>query len=137
MLVEEEALERAEKECLEDAEIRALRRGREAKRREQEDEEYVTTFEKQVGRLYPQCPKAEQRAIARHACARSSGRVGRSAAAKQLDGRAVELAVRAHARHRHTRYDELLGSGWDRRGARAEVRPFVEEVLEVWRKERE
>lgn len=137
VLVEEDALERAETECLEDAEIRALRRQREAERRARDDQEHMIGFEKQIGRLYPQCPKAEQRAIARHACARSSGRVGRSAAAKQLDGGAVELAVRAYARHTHTRYDELLGSGWDRRAARAEVRPFVDDVLEVWRKERE
>jgi hypothetical protein len=52
--------------------------------------------------------------IAEHACRKYSGRVGRSAAAKQFDEQAIQLAVVAHIRHRYIRYDELLFKGWDR-----------------------
>jgi hypothetical protein len=74
---------------------------------------HLTSDEKRIGERYPSCPPAERRTIARHACRRRSGRVGRSSAAKGLDPDAVDLAVSAHLRHVHTRYDELLAS--DRR----------------------
>ena len=61
------------------------------------------------------------------------GRIGRSAAARQFDPDAIELALRAHVRHRHTRYDELLAQGLDRADARASVRAAVDEVVERWR----
>jgi hypothetical protein len=101
-LVEESALMRAEQECLSDAEARQLARQRAADQRQQLDAEYVEKFARRVGDLFPQCPCDEQRAIAEHACQKYSGRVGRSAAAKALEGSAVELAVHAHVRHAHT-----------------------------------
>ena len=67
----------------------------------------------------------------------TSGRVGRSAAAKELDADAVELAVRAHVRHVHTPYDRLLASGLWRSDARERVSGAVEKVLNRWRGERE
>jgi hypothetical protein len=67
-----------------------------------------------------------------HACRKYSGRVGRSASAKALDEDAVRLAVIAHIRHRHTRYDGLPARGYDRADARAEVRDAVAKVLEKW-----
>jgi Uncharacterized conserved protein (DUF2293) len=33
----------------------------------------------------------------------------------------IDLAVVAHIRHAHTRYDEMLASGWERREARGTV----------------
>lgn len=113
LLVEEAALDRAERECLADADARASAGQRAAERRAEEDAEYATAFAQRIGERYPSCPPAERRTIARHACRRRSGRVGRSSAAKGLDPDAVDLAVSAHLRHVHTRYDELLAS--DRR----------------------
>ena len=60
-------------------------------------------FARRIGELFPGCPCDDQDLIAEHACRKYSGRVGRSAAAKELDSEAVQLAVRAHVRHVHTR----------------------------------
>jgi hypothetical protein len=82
---------------------------------------YVEAFARRVGELFPGCSGDEQLAIAEHACRRYSRRIGRSAAAKELEANAIELAVRAHIRHRYTPYDELLGRGVVRDKARAVV----------------
>jgi len=133
VLVEEEALTRAEAECLADADARAARRRRDAERRAMHDARYVEAFARRIGELFPGCPADQRTAIAEHACEVRSGRVGRSAAAKELEASAVELAVRAHVRHRHTRYDALLASGAERSEARLEVSPDVEAVMSRWR----
>lgn len=86
-----------------------------------------------IQELYPACPEPESLAIAEHACAKYSGRVGRSAAAKQFAPETIDLAVRAHVRHAQTRYDRLLGSGWERHEARSSVALEVEHVLARWR----
>jgi len=44
----------------------------------------------------------------------------------------VDLAVRAHVRHAHTNYDELLMAGTDRLDARAQVREKIDRVLAEW-----
>lgn len=133
VLVEQDALERAERECLDDAESRSRARERAAERREAADQAYVAAFAARVAELYPGCPAQEQARIASHACAVGSGRIGRTGAAKQLEAEAVDLAVRAHVRHAHTPYDELLARGLDRADARARVRDSVEKVLSTWR----
>ena len=132
VLVEEAALTRAEQECLSDAEARQLARERAAERRQQLDAEYVEKFARRVGDLFPECPREEQRAIAEHACQKYSGRVGRCADAKELETGAVESAVRAHVRHAHTRYDELLSRGVSRGEARGLVAGLVAKRLEQW-----
>jgi hypothetical protein len=132
VLVEEAALERAEQECLADAEARELARERAAERRAGLDEEYVKAFADHIGEIYSSCPPREQRAIAEHACRKYSGRIGRSAAGKRFEADAVNLALRAHVRHAHTRYDELLIQGWGQGEARAEVESKVDEVLRRW-----
>ncbi len=132
VLVEEAALERAERECLADAEARAAARGRAAERRLQLDAQYVDAFTHQVGDLFPGCPSEERQAIAEHACQKHSGRVGRSAAARQFDETAIQLAVRAYIRHRHTSYDQLLARAMDRGEARAAVGAAVDDVLTRW-----
>jgi hypothetical protein len=83
----------------------------------------------------PGCPIEEQRAIAEHACEKYSGRIGRSAAAKALQAGAVDLAVRAHVRHVHTRYDKLLASGVAREDARARVAASVAKCLDTWQRD--
>lgn len=132
ILVEEAALERAEQQCLADAEARAAARARAAERRRQLDATHVDAFARRISDLYPNCPRRERWAIAEHACRKYSGRVGRSAAAKQLDETAIQLAVRAHVRHWHTSYDEQLARGGERGEARAAVANAVEDVLTRW-----
>ena len=132
LLVEEAALDRAEEECLADADVRARRREREAARRAELDREYVERFAARVRELYPGCPPGRETDIAEHACLKYSGRVGRSAAAKDLDADAVRLAVVAHIRHAETDYDALLARGWDRWDARAQVEGDVAQVTTAW-----
>jgi hypothetical protein len=132
VLVEEEALERAERECLEDAESRRRARERAALRRAAAEDAYTAAFAARIAELYPGCPPDERASIAAHACAVGSGRIGRTGAAKELDPGAVELAVRARVRHRHTPYDDLLADGMDRSEARDRVRDCVEAVLARW-----
>ena len=135
LLVELPALELAEQDCLNDEERRARARERAGLARERADAEFVRAFADQVRAVYPSCPAAEADAIAGHACLKYSGRVGRSAAARQLDPVAVSLAVAAHVRHRHSQYDELLAQGWDRGDARHAVGGVVQGVLERWSSE--
>lgn len=137
ILVEEDALERAEVECLADAEARARRREREAARRKEQDLELQGRMASEIRWLFPGCPAERAEGIARHAAARGSGRVGRTAAGRALDPQAIELAVAASVRHQETLYDELLMSGVDRESARAEVRDSVMRTLDAWRSPRE
>ncbi len=132
VLVEEAALERAERDCLDDAEARSLRRERDAERRSRLDQAYVSAFAAQIAKHFPGCPPPEQHVIAQHACERYSGRVGRSAAAKCFDPDAIRLAVQAYIRHAHTNYDELLARGQDRLDARAAIFEQVSAVLLDW-----
>jgi hypothetical protein len=132
LLIEQAALEQAERECLADEAARLRARDRAAVRRAELDERYVSEFAEQLGKLFPGCPVAERQAIADHACLKYSGRVGRSAAAKQLDREAIEFAVKAHVRHCHTSYDQMLARGVSRENARSRVRDAVKEVLERW-----
>ena len=132
LLVEAQALEKAEEECLVDKDIRERRREREATRREELDRRYVDQFAARVRQLFPGCPAGREREIAEHACLKYSGRVGRSASAKALDEEVVRLAMVAHLRHRETKYDELLAKGHDRWEARTAVEKTVLEVLQKW-----
>nr|VFK78747.1 MAG: hypothetical protein BECKSD772D_GA0070982_10247 [Candidatus Kentron sp. SD] len=132
LLVTTEALDRAEEECLADGEARARRREREATRRALLDQEYVKRFAARVREVYPSCPPNTAVNIAEHACLKYSGRVGRSAGAKEFDPDAVRLAVTAHVRHAHTRYDELLAEGYEQYEAREEIRSDVDKRLRAW-----
>ena len=133
LLVEEDALEQAEQECTADAATRKRRRARAAERRAELDDQYVVRFAKRVRELYSRCPQGRETQIAEHACRKYSGRVGRTAAAKDLEEQAVRLAVAAHVRHTETEYDALLIDGWDRQQARARVNEEVSAVLSEWR----
>jgi hypothetical protein len=64
ILVEEAALQRAEQECLADADARARRKEREAERRAEFDQEYVQRFAARVRELYLGCPAGRERVIA-------------------------------------------------------------------------
>jgi hypothetical protein len=133
LLVESGALERAEEECLSDAEVRERRREREALRRDELDGAYVERFAQRVRELFPGCPAGRERIIAEHACSKYSGRVGRSQAAKELNEQAVRLAVVAHIRHFESSYDDLLARDWDRWDARERVSDKVDQVMTRWK----
>ncbi len=133
LLVEESALQRAEQECLDDADVRARRNEREAERRAELDQEYVSSFAKRVRELFPNCPAGREQVIAEHACQKYSGRVGRSAQAKNLDEKSILLAVIAHIRHAETNYDELLARGLDRPLARNEVQNEIDRLTMQWK----
>ncbi|HLY72794.1 MAG TPA: DUF2293 domain-containing protein [Planctomycetota bacterium] len=133
VLVETSAIERAEQACAQDAEAREAKRIKRQARDEVADREYVAEFTEGILKLFPSCPPAEAKSIADHACRKYSGRVGRSQAAKDLEPKAIELAVQAHVRHVHTRYDALLAEGLEPREARPLIRGKIEDVLEHWR----
>lgn len=135
VLVEETGLARAEARCLADAEARRRRRVRDAARRAAQDMRFADSFAAEIRRLFPGCPADRARAIAEHASARGSGRVGRSAAGRALSEGAVISAVVASVRHVDTRYDQLLMSGVARHEARRRISAGVETVLRGWRAE--
>src|SRR5262249_1551823 len=97
-----------------------------------EDVGFQARFAREIRNLFPGCPEVRAEAIALHAAARGSGRVGRSAAGRALDGEAVRLAGVAPVRHQATPYDEVPVSRGDRPGARDRVQDAVDEVLEMW-----
>jgi hypothetical protein len=133
ILAEAAAIEQAAQECLSDADVRARRKTREQSRRADQDDAFRSEFAAAIREQFPGCPVDRAEAIALHAAARGSGRVGRSAAGRALDRDAVRLAVVASVRHVDTDYDALLMSGVDRESARAQVHQRVEDVVNAWR----
>jgi len=132
LLVESEALIRAEKECEGDAADRKISREYAVRVRERADKEYIAQFSKQILMQYPGCPTQEAEAIADHACQKYSGRVGRSSAAKAFDAKTIVLAVKAHVRHKHTPYDQLLMKGWERTEARSAIAEKLDQIVSEW-----
>ena len=132
ILVEAEAIEKAEAECLADADRRRRQAERRALRTAELDQAFVQQFAEAILQQFPKCPITQANRIAEHACLRHSGRVGRTAAAKQLDSDAIYLAVAASVRHEFTDYDLLLLRGIDRSAARSRVRDKVHKKLQQW-----
>lgn len=133
LLIEEQALQRAEQECLAETDARARRQERRAKLQAGLDQQYIERFAAHVREIFPGCPLGREMEIAEHACQKYSGRVGRSAAAKQLDTEIIELAVIAHIRHAETEYDALLTNDLSRCEARDQVKDDVDRVIARWR----
>jgi hypothetical protein len=136
ILVEEQAVERAKAACDGDEGSRSAVREKRRVHDRKLDEVYKGRFAGEIMRLFPGCPLEEAREIALHACEKYSGRVGRSAGAKDFEAEAITLAVRARIRHRHTIYDKLLAQGHSVAGARLEIRDDLERVCLEWRRER-
>jgi hypothetical protein len=132
LLAEVEAIAAAERDCLADTEVRERRRERDAQRRAVEDERFVADLAAAIRAQFPGCSPERAGRIARHAGARSSGRVGRTSAGRALDPDAVHLAVIAAVRHEDTRYEDLLMRGVSRTEARDLVHDEVDQVLHAW-----
>jgi hypothetical protein len=128
------AIRRAEEECLADGELRRLRREQTARQREHIEAGYLADVRAALRAQFPGCPAAEVDAIAAWTCEKYSGRVGRSAAAKQFEAGALRLAVVAHVRHQHTDYDARLMRHGDRQRARQEVSAAIAQVVARWEK---
>jgi hypothetical protein len=133
ILVEPQALELPEKQCLSDEDARRRRRERDRLRREAEDADFHVRVAAEIVRLFPGCPQRRAEQIARHTGQRGSGRVGRTAAGRELDDSAITLGVVASVRHEDTDYDQLLMAGAPRIEARERVRTAVDQVLDLWR----
>jgi len=131
-LVEAAAIDRAKESCAADAGKRAVKAVKRRAKDEVAEREYLDQFRARILEMYPRCPGPAAEEIARHACEKHSGRVGRSASAKELDPGKVTLAVRAHIRHLHTEYDSLLAKGLSPGEARPLIRSRVEEVARKW-----
>jgi len=132
ILVAEPALEQAEQQCLADEDARMRRRERDRERRADADVQLQARLVDEIARLFPGCPAGRAEAIARHTSLRGSGRVGRSAAGRSLDEKAITLAVSASVRHEDTDYDFLLMSGVPRDAARERIKPAIDQVLAAW-----
>lgn len=132
LLVEEEALAKAELECGNDEKKRELSRAIAAEYRAELDAVYAKEFGKKVREVFPFLPAGRETVIAEHACRKYSGRIGRSVAAKAFDESSVHLAVTAHARHTETEYDELLLKGHERYDARESIGSKLDRILNKW-----
>lgn len=89
-------------------------------------------FAREARSRFPALPDGEEVRIARYACARYTERVGMLSGGDGYLAEAVDLAVVAHARHRFTRYEALLGAGFARAEARERVRDELAAVLGRW-----
>jgi len=132
LLVEEQAIKRATEECHADAGKRKRRQAKVAVRTAELDKLYIKEFAVRLRELFPYCPLLLENEIAEHACKKYSGRVGRSANAKELNEKSIRLAVIAHIRHTETNYDKLLDSIVKKVDARKMVYPAVNAVLNYW-----
>ncbi|KAK0637421.1 hypothetical protein B0T17DRAFT_485061, partial [Bombardia bombarda] len=88
------------------------------------------SFENTIVKLFPKIPKAAIPKIVSHAVKKHSRRVGR-AGTVDLDER-VHLAVRAHIRHVHTDYDQLLKAGMGKQAARGKIWDKLNETAKEW-----
>ena len=132
ILAEPEAIAQAEVECLADSEVRERRRQRAEIRRVAGDDQFAAELAGAIKTQFPGCPANRATAIAQHAGARSSGRIGRTRAGRALDPQAVRLAVVAAVRHDDTDYELLLMSGVPREEARDRVRSQVLAAVAGW-----
>jgi hypothetical protein len=79
---------------------------------------------------FPKTPEQEVALVLKHGFRKYSGRVGRSST-MPLDKK-VTLAVIAHVRHKHTKYDTLLREGKARDDARKAIWKDMETILRKW-----
>lgn len=131
-LVEEIAIEKARLECEKDKAERELKNKKAAVVRAIKDKEYIEAFAIAIRQRYPNCPVKREFKIAAHACEKYSGRVGRTADAKQFDATMIDLAVEAHIRHTETNYDNQFGKGISKQEIRSVVKNDINAVMRKW-----
>ena len=134
ILARPEILDQARRECEADEAAREAKRQASSARREKQDTAHIAAFASRIREFYPSAPVGVEHEIATHACRKHSGRVGRTAFAKELAPESIHLAVRAHIRHHHTSYDRLMSGGADRADARLLVTARIEETTRRWLK---
>lgn len=133
ILATKKVVEKALNEAEATENIRAEKRVLSAVYREKREIKARGRTTQKVLESYPNMPEDEARQIVGHAFEVGSGRVGRSSLF-ELDAK-IDLAVKAHVRHVHTEYEELLMQGWDREEARQEVAEEIIQVIRQWRGE--
>ncbi|PYI04139.1 hypothetical protein BO78DRAFT_348139 [Aspergillus sclerotiicarbonarius CBS 121057] len=79
---------------------------------------------------FPLMPEESLDTVLQHAFLKGTGRVGR--VSKLSDERKANLAVEAHIRHTHTRYESLLKDGKGRDQARKATREVVQAIKTTW-----
>lgn len=131
--VEARAIAVARQECLADEGKRAQTNQKASEKREEQNQIYIQNFAKAIRKRYPNCPKDRETAIAVHACAKHSRRVGRTSDAKAFDEKMIDLAVIAHVRHAETNYDDQFGKGKKKREIRQDLKAVIERIVAKWR----
>jgi len=131
--VELNAILLAKKECEADKGKREVSNKKAAIKREIDDKAYILEFSKAIKSRYPNCPINRETEIAQHACLKYSGRVGRTANAKQFDIKMIDLAVEAHIRHSETNYDNQFGKGKGKREIRSNLKYDILKIMGNWR----
>ena len=124
-------VESAQLEAKRTEETRRRAREKATRRRRRKDRKVLNDVVNQMMRDFPGMPYLEAEEIAQHAFAVGSGRVGRSSFIDLEDK--IDMAVIAHIRHVHSRYEELLDEGWYREDARAEAGKEISIVYELWK----
>lgn len=133
LYVEHSAVSKAQKSCEDDKQVREEKNKKAAVKREVTDKIYIKEFATAIRALYPNCPLNREVEIAEHACQKHSGRVGRTASAKEFDETMINLAVEAHIRHMETNYDDQFGKGKNKKAIRSEVKTDIRKVLNKWK----
>lgn len=97
---------------------------------EKRDVSFLESVATELETQFPEIPEKEKTLALKHGFKKHSGRVGRSGTIPL--SRKVLLAIIAHVRHRHTKYDALLASGVERTAARRAVNRKIECVMRDW-----
>ncbi|KAF9691326.1 hypothetical protein EKO04_010611 [Ascochyta lentis] len=97
---------------------------------EKRDASFIKTVAAELEEQFPDMPEKEISLVLKHGFRKHSGRVGRTS---QLPlPRKIVLAVVAHVRHKHTKYDSMLASGLERPVARKAVNRKIQSVIRDW-----
>lgn len=131
--VDQNAIELARAECEGDKNDRAKKNETAAIKRAEQDKIYIATFAESIRGRYAKMPLKREFEIAKHACEKHSGRVGRTANAKNFDIEMIDLAVEAHIRHKETNYENEFGKGLIKKEIRTKVKLDINNIKRKWR----
>lgn len=97
---------------------------------EKRDTTFIEAAANELGEQFSKIPEQEKTLVLKHGFRKHSGRVGRTGTIPLP--RKILLAVIAHVRHRHTKYDSMLARGMERIAARKVVNEKIECVMRDW-----